>query len=389
MERPKGLSAVFIRKVTRPGRYGEGHGGNGLSLLVKVRKNGRFSKTWSQRIRINGKVTNLGLGRYPVVTLAHARRMAIENLRAVAHGQDPRGAGIPTFAEAAEKVIAIRRAGWKEGSRSEQTWRESLVNHVYPRFGQKRVDQITSGDIMDILIEDSLWSRKHATAKLVRQRIGTVMKWAIAKGYRADNPAGDVISAALPQNNGRVKHHKALPHEEVAAALATVRALPSRAPARLALEFLALTATRSGEVREARWTEIDFDTATWTIPSRRMKGGKEHRVPLSDRALEVLDDARKAGGDRSPVLFPSRTNRPLGAVALSRLTQDLGFVPHGLRTSFRNWCAETGVRREVAERCLAHVVKSQAERAYSRTDLLDQRREVMAAWADYIGGSHA
>ncbi|MCY3678735.1 MAG: tyrosine-type recombinase/integrase [Gemmatimonadetes bacterium] len=388
MRRPRRLSARFVKTVTQPGRYGDGHGGYGLSLFVKQLKTDRLSKTWSQRIRIHGRVTNLGLGRYPIVTLAHARKKALQNLRAIEHGQDPRGGGIPTFAEAVEKVIAIHRAGWKAGSRSEQAWRESLTRYAFRHLGAKRMDRITTADIMATLLANDLWSRKPATAKLVRQRIGAVMKWAVAKGYRADNPAGDAIAAALPKNNGRVQHHKALAHDEVAAALAKVRASASRSAAKLALEFLALTACRSGEVREARWEEVDLETATWTIPHERMKGGREHRVPLSESALKVLAETREVGrGARSgQLLFPSRTGKPLGTIALSRLTRSLGFVPHGLRTSFRNWCAETGVRREVAERCLAHVVQNQAERAYSRTDLLDRRRDVMEAWGSYIGG---
>ena len=384
MGRSRRLSASFVRTVKQPGRYGDGHGGYGLSLFVKKLATGRLSKTWSQRIQINGRVTNLGLGVFPVVTLAEAREQALEHRRAVVQGRDPRGRGIPTFAQAADKVIAIHRATWKPGTKSEQHWRGTLRHHVLPRIGRKRVDQITTADVMGVLLADDFWNRRNATAKRARQRIAAVMKWSVAKGYREDNPAGDAIAAALPKHNGRVQHHRALSHAGVAAALAKVRASSSNPGTQLALELLVLTACRSAEVRGARWEEIDLEAATWTIPGGRMKTGKTHRVPLSARALEVLAAAR-ALAPRSPLVFPgSRAGRPLSGKTLSVLARPLGCVPHGFRTSFRNWCGETGVPREVAERCLAHVVRNQVERAYARSDLLERRREVMEAWSDYL-----
>ena len=274
MGRPRRLSASFVRTVKQPGRYGDGHGGYGLSLFVKELATGRLSKTWSQRIQINGRVTNLGLGVFPVVTLAEAREQALEHRRAVVQGRDPRGRGIPTFAQATDKVIAIHRATWKPGTKSEQHWRGTLRHHVLPRIGRKRVDQITTADVMGVLLADDFWNRRNATAKRARQRISAVMKWSVAKGYREDNPAGDAIAAALPKHNGRVQHHRALPHAGVAVALAQVRASSSNPGTQLALELLVLTACRSAEVRGARWEEIDIKTATWTIPGRAHEDGQ-------------------------------------------------------------------------------------------------------------------
>ena len=385
MKRPKKLSAAFVKTVKRPGRYGDGRGGYGLSLLVKPTTSGRLSKTWSQRLRIHGHPVNVGLGAFPVVTLAEAREAALKNRRMVAQGRDPRSGDIPTFAEAVETVIAIHRPSWRSGSKYEAHWRGSLRKHAVPRLGQKHVNEITTADVMGVLLADDFWNRRRVTARVVRQRIGSVMKWAVAQGYREDNPAGDAISAALPRNSVRVRHQRALPHGEVAAALDRVRASQALASTKLALEFLVLTACRSGEVRMARWSEINLKEATWTIPEERTKSGREHRVPLSSGARRVLHQARELGNGTG-LVFPGRRGRPLAETTHSLLLRRFGIrcVPHGMRSSFRDWCAETGVRPEVAEAALAHVVKNKVEAAYARTDLLERRRAVMQDWADYV-----
>ena len=232
-----------------------------------------------------------------------------------------------------------------------------------------------------------IWNEKPATAGRVRQRIGAVMRWAIAQGHRPDNPAGDAITAALPRNGRQTRHFKALPHGKVAEALATVRGSTGAEGIRLSFEFIVLTAARSGEVRGALWEEIDFEEAVWRVPGSRTKAGRSHRVPLSRRALEVLDEAREAGeGDPIFRAVPSR-RRPMGPGVWRVLLQRLGIdaTVHGFRSSFRDWCGETGVPREVAEACLAHTIRNQAEAAYARSDLLERRREVMEAWAEYCG----
>ena len=380
------LSATFVRNANRPGRYGDGRGGLGLGLLVRPALRGGLNKSWTQSVRIDGRPTSLGLGRYPVVTLAMARERALENARAIAQGRDPRRSGkaVPTFAEALETVIGIHAPNWKDRAGSERQWRTSLATYALPRLGAKTVDAVTSADVMAVLLP--IWSTKRVTAGRVRQRIGAVMKWAVAQGLRADNPAGDAISAALPRTAAVQRHQRALPHAEVRAALARVRDCDASRSIRLAFEFLVLTATRSGEVRNARWEEIDRDGAVWTIPAERMKNGREHRVPLSDRALEVLDEATElavAGG----WVFPSPRGGAIPQRHLSELTRTLGIdaVPHGFRSSFRDWAAEcTDAPREVCELALAHVSGDRVEAAYRRSDLFDRRRALMADWAAYV-----
>ena len=234
-----------------------------------------------------------------------------------------------------------------------------------------------------------VWNEKRETARRVRQRIGAVMKWAVANGYRQDNPAGEAIAAALPKSTGVQKHMRALPHADVAAALASVRASGAWASTKLAFEFLVLTAARSGEVRFATWNEIDLDGAVWTVPAERMKAQREHRVPLSDRALGVLREAREYA-DGSGLLFPSQTGRVLSDTTISKLVKEQGIaaVPHGFRSSFRDWCSDTGQAREVAEMALAHVVRG-VEGAYARSDLFERRRSLMDRWAAYITGASA
>ena len=385
-KRPTMLSATFVNSVNVPGRYGDGRGGLGLTLLVKPSSRRGYRKSWGQSIRINGRKTTLGLGTYPVITLAMARERALENARAIAQGRDPRRAshGVPTFARAAEIVLAIHAVNWKPGARSEETWRTSLRDYALPRLGTMRVDAVTTADVMAVLLP--IWSTKRETARRLRHRIGAVMKWAVAQGYRIDNPAGDAISAALPKNGVRIEHRKALPHAEVGAALCKVRESGAYPGLVLAFEFLVLTAARSGEVRGARWAEIDRDAAVWTVPGERMKAGLEHRVPLSDRALAVLDEARQLA-DTGGLLFPSATGRIPSQTGMPKLLRKVGIdaVPHGFRSSFRDWAAEcTEAPRDVCELALAHVNRDRVEAAYRRSDLFERRRTLMQQWADYL-----
>ena len=380
---PMKLSATFCKRVNRPGVFGDGRGGHGLALRCWRRADGSIGKAWTQRVRIAGRPTNLGLGPYPVVTLAESRKVALGNRRAIRQGRDPRTPDVPTFAEAAEKVIALRALSWRPGTA--RKWRALLERYAFPRIGGKPVDAITSADILAIL--SPLWKSKPATAKTVRMRVNVIMQWCTASGFRRDNPAGKAIAAALPKNGGAV-HQRALPHGEVANALRKVRASGATSGTKLALQFLVLTAARSSEARGATWSEIDMETATWTIPAARMKSKREHRVPLSSRAMAILRETQALPGSGDLIFRSRHAGKQISGPALTRLLPRLGLdcVPHGFRTSFRSWAAERGVDRAVAEAAIAHTVRG-TEGAYQRSDLLERRREVMEGWARYVTGA--
>ena len=317
------------------------------------------------------------------MSLAEARALALENRRNVLKGLDPR-AGVPVFAQAAEEVIKLHAAGWKDGGKSVKQWRSSLRDYVLPTLGDKRVDQITTADVMSALIPH--WQTKTETMRRVRQRIGAVMKWSVAQGFRDNDPTGPALTAAMPKNSGVREHLKALPYAEVTAALETVRQSGAYWATVACFEFMTLTATRSGEARLATWDEFDLETVTWEIPGKRMKSKRPHRVPLSKRAMEILHEAwKKTGGNG--LIFPSKTNRAQSDSTMSKLAKEnnIGCVPHGMRSSFRQYAAErTNYPREVAELALAHVNSDRVEAAYQRSDLFDLRRQLMGQFSSYL-----
>ena len=386
IERPSRLTKSFVERVKEPGRYSDGRGGLGLFLLVRPRADGGIRKSWAQRLTINGRPTNIGLGVLPVVELSEARDAALENQKAVWHGQDPRSRKddrVPTFEEASEQVLALHGPTWK-GRNSVGSYRQAIRDYCQG-FAHKRVDRISSADVLAALTP--IWNTKRATARKLRQRIGQVMKWVSVSGYRSDNPAED-IAEALPKGGGETQHHRSVHHSEVTAVLETVRASKASASSILAFEFLVLTATRSGETRGARWDEIDLESKVWLIPGSRMKAKEAHRVPLSSGAITILEKARELQ-DGSGLVFPSTRRRKAlsdRTLALLLVTNGIACVPHGFRSSFRNWTVEAGYSREVAETALAHSVsKNQVEGSYLSTDLFDRRRELMQSWSDYLG----
>ncbi|MDE0006582.1 MAG: site-specific integrase [Rhodospirillaceae bacterium] len=383
------LTRQFVESIDRPGRYSDDRV-PGLMLFVQRRRTKygaeSITRSYVQRLTVNGKRIDIGLGAAKWTTLTEVRKAGAANYRTVLAGGDPRvGAkSVPTFAEALEKVLDVQRGVWRKGSKSEAQWRASLRDYAGALMG-KRVDAIGPGDVLAVLTP--IWNDKRETASRVRQRISAVMRWSIAEGHRKDNPV-DAIGAALPRNGVEKTHHKALPYEQVGDALAAVRASGAWAGTRLAFEFLVLTAARSGEVRGARWEEMDLESRTWTVPGARMKSNREHKVPLSDRAMEVLAGARELG-DGEDLVFPSATGRVMSNVTLSAMMKRLGIdaVPHGFRSSFRDWANErTNTAHAIMEAALAHVIRDKTVAAYSRSDLLEKRRDLMNAWSDYVAG---
>ena len=377
------LTARGIEKMNRPGRFSDGRG-TGLQLLVKP----TGAKSWVQRLTIEARRVDRGLGGYPAYTLTEARTMAAENMRTVRRGGDPwsdRRPKAPTFAEAMERAIAIHGPTWTNESQERQ-WRASLRDYALPKLGKMPVDRITTADVLAVLMP--IWHVKHTTATRVRQRISTIMLWAVAQGFRTDDPAGASIGAALPKNGARQAHHAAVPHQDVAQAIRKIREDANRSAA-FALEFMILTATRSGEARGARWEEIDLDARVWTIPAARMKANREHRIPLSEDAIELLEVASRLS-DGSGLVFPSaRKGVSLPTNSFKRSLDRAGIeaTAHGFRSSFRDWCGETEVDREVAEAALAHTIRNAVEAAYARSDLFERRRKVMEDWALYTASN--
>jgi integrase len=390
--KPKALTAAFVNSITAAGKYHDGKG-TGLFLLVKP----TGAKSWVQRLTIRGKRRELGLGAPPVVTLAEAREQALENKRQARAGSDPLAAkrkarAVLTFEEAARKAHK-ENAGTLKNPKDRAAYLKSLETYIFPQFGAVALPEVTSADVRRAI----LLAREKApgVARKLIYRVSAVFKWGIAEGMCTGNPAtGEAL--ALPRMDRTPQHRKALPYGEVAGCIEAVKESGAGASTKLALEFLILTATRSGETREARWEEFDFHgadgatratRATWIIPKERIKMKRDHRVPLSGRALEILRQA-EALADGSGFVFPGyKKGKPLSDMTPSKLVKELGFEAdvHGFRTSFRTWAQEqTNFPREVAEAALAHKVGDAAEQAYARSDLFEKRRKMMEAWAAYL-----
>ena len=388
----KRLNAAFVATVKHSGktRYAERHGDGGrLGLTLNVQPSG--TKSWVQTIVIRGKRRAMGLGPYPQVSLAAARKKAFENSRVAREGGDPRRpkAHPPRFREAAAQLIDLQASSWTN-PKSRVQWKSSLAAYVFPALGDLRVDRIEPADVLAVLTP--IWGTKRETAQRVRQRIAAVMRWSIANGHRKSNPAGDAVLQALPRRRPPVRHHRALPYADVPDAVRRIRATRAWDCTKMALEFLVLTAARSGEVRGAVWSEIDLDTATWTVAARRMKAKIEHRVPLPPRCIELLGEARTLApltpAHRDcPLVFPSPRGKMLSDNTLSKLLRENGVagVPHGFRSSFRDWASEqTNAPHAVMEAALAHTIPRAVEAAYARSDLLAKRRTLLEQWARHV-----
>jgi len=374
------LSATAVRNLREPGKYYDLHG-----LFLRIEATG--SRRWVQRVSVAGRQREIGLGPANLVALAEARELALSNKKIARAGGDPLIAkqeriAIPSLNEAIDKVIELNAPTWTNAKHAAQ-FKSTLTNYVTPKLGRRPVNDIQAADILSVL--QPIWVDKNETARRVKQRIGTVMKWAIAQGYRSDEPTL-ALNQVLPKPNRKPKHRASLPYTDVAECLNNVSQSHAMMSTKLAIELLVLTATRSGEVRLSDWSEVDLDAKTWTIPAARMKMKEEHVIPLSDRATEVLQQAKALGDDG--LIFPGiRSGRPMSDMTMSKLVKELGYPVdiHGFRTSFRTWVQEqTNTAHEVAERALAHKTTNKVEAAYARSDLFEKRRKLMDAWASYL-----
>ena len=343
--RPAKLSATFVDKIRTPGRYGDGRGGNGLSLLVKTTASGRISRSWTQRLRIYGRPCDVGLGGFPQVSLADARDKALDNVKAIKQGRDPRVKTVtaPTLEEASELTIEILRPNWKPGSKTEQYLRAIWQRHVPSAINRMPVDRIDTGDILGFLAPLAI--EKPETARKLRVFLGQVFKWAVSQGLRSDVPTDHRIERGLPKRPA-TQHYPALPPHEVPEAVVCIEGTNAIPAVKLCFKFLVHTAVRSGEARMAAWDEVDLENAVWAIPAHRMKSGRGHKVPLTADTMAILLEARELS-EGSGFVFPSsKRGRALSDTTISALLKANGVkcVPHGFRQSFRNFCAEEGPR---------------------------------------------
>ena len=393
-------------KNAKPGRHPDGTSrvqlyadGGGLYLQVTPGNNNHISKSWIFRFAAgNRKERYMGLGSLDAVSLAEAREKAAECRKIRDQGRDPieartaqrasaaaERAKAMTFDQCAERYIAAHRAGWRSPKHAAQ-WQNTLSTYVSPAFGRLPVQAVDVGLVIKVL--EPIWSTKPETASRVRGRIEAVLDWAAARGFRdADNPARwkGRLDKLLPRPSKvrAVQHHAALPYPEIGAFIQGLREHPAKAAR--ALEFVILTAARTGEVLGARWSEIDLRAKVWTVPASRMKSGREHRVPLSDAALAVLRQMHSLRqNDR---VFPGDRRETLSDMALWMLLRAMNrtdLTTHGFRSTFRDWAAErTDFSNEVVEMALAHAVADKVEAAYRRGDLFEKRRKLMDAWAAY------
>jgi len=389
----KELTAVEVRRISHAGKHAVG-GVPGLLLQCGEHN----ARSWVLRTKVGARRREIGLGPFPEVTLADARAAAREIRAKIRDGIDPvqerraaRAALVAAeaksikFREAAEKFLAMKKNEFRN-SKHRQQWTATLETYAFPVIGNLPVDAVGLPHIVAVL--QPLWIEKTVTATRLRGRIEAVLSWATVSGFRSgDNPArwrGNLDQILpKPQKIKNVNHHKAIPWREIGAFMPKLRATEG-IPAR-ALEFAILTAARSGEVRGAKWSEIDFERKIWTVPSDRMKAGKEHRVPLADDAIDLLQKLpRVADVD---YVFPAPMGGELSDTPLGNVLKRLGVVAtvHGFRSTFRDWTAEsTGYPTEMAEMALAHAVGNRVEQAYRRGDLLEKRFRLMRDWAEYV-----
>lgn len=395
------LNAMKVAAIVRAAK--PGYTGDGGGLYLTISKFG--TPSWVFRFRTDGRLREAGLGSLDTWSLAEARERARSFRQMRGEGKDPieerraarqklkvEAAKAITFRAAAEAYIAVHSAGWRNEKHSAQ-WPATLTAYVYPVFGDLPVAAIDTALVMKAV--EPIWTAKPETASRVRGRIESVLDWATTRGYRqGENPARwkGHLQNLLPRRSkvARVEHHAALPYPEIAGLMDELRR--QEGIAARALEFAILTAARTGEVIGARWEEINLSERLWTVPGERMKAGREHRVPLSDRAVEIVEEMKAIR--QGDYVFPGqRAGKPLSDMALLMLLRRMGrgeLTTHGFRSTFRDWAAErTGFPAEVAEMALAHTVSDKVEAAYRRGDLFQKRRQLADAWAGFCAAPAA
>ncbi|GGE05607.1 integrase [Polymorphobacter glacialis] len=378
------LQAIAIPKLRKvPGRHADGGG-----LYLEVGESG--SASWLVRMQKAGKRRDFGLGSLDKLSLADARKA-----RDVVRGQfeaglDPvaerkKADGVPTFRVAAATVHKAQKRAWSEGKHSTQ-WIRTLETYAYPVIGDLPVNKIDRREILDVLLP--IWIDKNETARRVRQRIGAVLDWAYVKGHRESEAPLRALSKGLPRVTAERGHFEAMPFADVAPFIARLR--DGESIGRLALETMILTAARGGEVRGAVWDELDLDAGLWSIPAERMKRNKPHVIPLSPAAVAVFKRALALRTDDAALVFPGlKSGKPLSDATMGKVLRVMGETakPHGFRSSFKDWCGEVaGFPNELSEAALAHAIGNKSDAAYRRGTLLDRRRVMMNAWADYCDG---
>jgi integrase len=378
------LSARRVQTLDKVGRHADG---GGLYLVIDS-----HGKRWVMLYRLNGRRREMGLGGVAAVSLARARELAVEARRLISEHVDPIDARAgsqtrneaPTFGDIATAYMADRETQWRNPIHKRQ-WRQTLEIQG-AAIWSKAVDKITTDDVLGVL--RPIWSKHSETARRLRGRIERVLDAArVAEHRGGENPARWTghLAMLLPKPRKLTKgHHAALAYAKLPSFIARLRARPGSAAR--ALEFLILTASRSGEVRGMRWEEIGGDI--WTVPAGRMKSKREHRVPLSPRAIEILDDRREEGGLVFPGVRSGKVSSDMVFAALLRRMKLGEITTHGFRASFKDWATdETHVQREIIEAALAHLVGDETEQAYRRTDALAKRRHLMEAWAEFLSST--
>lgn len=376
------LSALHVKNA-KLGRHADG---KGLYLLVGP----SGSKSWVLRVQVEGKRRDYGLGSLDLVSLAEAREKASEWRKLAKAGYDPsqeakrqRGQ-LTVFEKAARQFHEERKGSWKNAKHGDQ-WINTLEAYAFPSLSNVSVDRIDADDIAAVLLP--IWQSKAETARRVRQRIGQVLDYSKAKGWRTTEAPMRAVNTLLRGiKQPEAQHFPALPYKEVPKFVQKISG-ENLTMGRLALQFLILTAARSGEVRGATWREIDLVEELWNVPAERMKGGKAHSVPLSRFALNILERAKAySSGEPDALIFPGLRQKPLSDMTLSKVLKahgGKGYTVHGFRSAFTDWAAENGISNDWAEAALAHAVPNKVEAAYRRTTFLEQRKLVKQDWANF------